>query len=126
MPNRSTIVVNIAALSLLFSFVAEHLYRHVLRFPSPSILVDLEFGLTPKSQSFRLFAARPLARSAHPVRFNKAAAPFDGAISWKGSRSTIANFLIETDTRAFLVIQKRFFAAQTMKFRVHRPKGCPA
>ncbi|KVO50466.1 serine hydrolase domain-containing protein [Burkholderia stagnalis] len=105
MRNRISILVVIAVFLSFLLFVVQYLYRHVLKLPSPSVLVDLEFDLTPKSQSFRLFASRPLARSTHPVPFGKAAAPFDDTIFWKGGKSTIDNFLNETQTRAFLMIQ---------------------
>ena len=84
---------------------AHFFYRSVLRLPSVLVLLDLEFGWTPSSQAFHLFAYRPLLKSTHPVPFGEESKRFDDSVSWKGSASTIRNFLRETNTKAFLVIQ---------------------
>ncbi len=110
MRNRRSIITTTVLLSLLSLLGVQYFYRQVLKLPSPSVLIDLELGLVSTSQSFHLFAARPLARSTHPIVFPSAPATFDRSISWKGRNSNVGNFLSETNTRAFLVIQNGMIA----------------
>lgn len=105
MRKRGSFLVSAVVLACLLLFAAQFFYRSMLRLPSMLVLLDLEFGWTPQSQSFHLFADRPLVKSTHPVPFVEESRKIDDSVSWKGSPSTIGNFLRETNTKAFLVIQ---------------------
>lgn len=103
--NRRLLFLAGAAPVFLALLVAHHFYWTVLRWPSPLVLLDLEAGWTPTSQSFRLFDSGLLKKSDHPVDFRVAPANPDRGLSWRGKPSSLDAFLSATNTRAFLVIQ---------------------
>ncbi|MGS1026413.1 serine hydrolase domain-containing protein [Burkholderia glumae] len=94
--------VSIAAIASLCLLIVSW---NLLRLPSPIVLLDLEFGWTPTSQTFRLFQNRLLEKSAQPLVLNTAEPRFNHAVTWKGADSNVDDFLKNTQTRAFLVIQ---------------------
>ncbi|MEK6315975.1 serine hydrolase domain-containing protein [Burkholderia gladioli] len=102
----------ITSVAFLFSLVllACFVYRNVLNLPSPRVLLDLEFGWTPISQTFRLFSSRPLDKSADPIQLARMTVQFKDSVSWKGASTNLESVLSQTNTRAFLVIQDQKIA----------------
>lgn len=99
------------AFSLILIF--QHAYQTFLRLPNLLVLLDLEFGWTPASQSFRLFDNKLIERSKNPIHFRENLKKFNDSVVWKGEISGLDDFLKATNTRAFVVIQdsKIFYEA---------------
>ncbi|EJN05505.1 serine hydrolase [Herbaspirillum sp. YR522] len=75
--------------------------------PSLPVLFDLQFDLTPRSQTWRLYDAVPLARSSRPQPLARQPHAVDGLrLPWhRGSDIALTEFLAVTHTRALLVVQ---------------------
>lgn len=94
------------AAALLVLVAAAEAGRRIADLPSLPTLIDLQFDLTPRSQSYKVFDATPIARSSHPAPLAAAPRPLDIDVPWKdGGTLTVADFLKATHTHAFLVVQ---------------------
>ncbi|RKP52553.1 serine hydrolase domain-containing protein [Trinickia fusca] len=113
MRNRRLFLFIGTALAFLFIYIAQHLYQTVLRLPNPIVLLDLEFGWTPTSQSFKFFGDKLIEKSKNPVDFSVKDEKFDDSVIWNGKASNFDYFLKETNTRAFLIVQDGRIAYET-------------
>lgn len=107
MPTRKTkkILSGMAAAVLLLVGGAD-IVRRQADLPSLPVLVDLQFDLTPRSQTYTLFDAVPLQKSTQPAPLPMALAPLDIDVPWdNGQRIALQRFLDMTHTHAFLVVQ---------------------
>ncbi|WDZ95553.1 serine hydrolase [Herbaspirillum sp. WKF16] len=94
------------AAALLALLAAAEGARRAADLPSLPTLVDLQFDLTPRSRSYKVFDANPIARSAHPAPLPTSLQPLEIAVPWKdGGALKLADFLATTHTQAFLVVQ---------------------
>ncbi len=104
-PRTAQLVARSAA-ALLILLGAAEIARRQADLPSLPTLVDLQFDLTPRPQSYRVFEANPIARSSHPQPLPTMLRPLETDVPWKdGRRLTVADFLRTTATHAFVVIQ---------------------
>lgn len=104
--SRKSKHVTYCAAALLALLAAAETARRVADLPSLPTLVDLQFDLTPRSRSYKVFDANPIARSAHPAALPTALRPLDIEVQWKdGGALTVAQFIAATHTQAFLVVQ---------------------
>lgn len=95
-----------AAATLLVLVAAAEAARRAADLPSLPTLVDLQFDLTPRSQSYKVFDASPIARSAHPAPLPTALQPLEIDLPWKdGGTLSVPAFLKATHAHAFLVVQ---------------------
>ncbi|NUU02620.1 serine hydrolase domain-containing protein [Herbaspirillum robiniae] len=94
------------AAALLVLLAAAEAGRRLADLPSLPTLVDLQFDLTPRSQSYKVFDANPIARSAHPAPLATELKPLDIALPWKdGGTLGVLDFLKTTHAHAFVVVQ---------------------
>ncbi|MCA1324192.1 serine hydrolase domain-containing protein [Herbaspirillum sp. alder98] len=95
------------AAALLVLLGGAEIARRQADLPSLPVLFDLQFDLTPRSQTWRLYDAVPLARSSQPRALALQPQAVDGLrLPWsKGSDIGLADFLDVTHTRAMVVIQ---------------------
>ncbi|MBP0600096.1 serine hydrolase [Herbaspirillum sp. LeCh32-8] len=94
------------AAALLVLLAAAEAGRRAADLPSLPALVDLQFDLTPRSQSYKVFDATPIARSTHPAPLATELKPLDIAVPWKdGATLKVTDFLVATHAHAFLVVQ---------------------
>lgn len=102
---RKSRLLACAAVALLLLGGAE-VARRAADLPSLPVLVNLQFDLTPRSQTYKLYDANPIRRSSHPAPLPTALRQLELALPWKdgGTLDTDA-FLHTTHTHAFLVIQ---------------------
>ncbi|MFJ3057767.1 serine hydrolase domain-containing protein [Herbaspirillum sp. NPDC087042] len=107
MPNaRTSQLVARSAAALLLLLAAAEIGRRVADLPSLPALVDLQFDLTPRSQSYRVFDNSPIRRSSHPQPLPTALRPLDISVPWKdGGSLPVIDFLKTTSAHAFLVVQ---------------------
>ncbi|MFS2115303.1 serine hydrolase domain-containing protein [Herbaspirillum frisingense] len=94
------------AAALLILLAGAEIGRRVADLPSLPALVDLQFDLTPRSQSYKVFDANPIARSSHPQALPVALRPLEINVPWKkNGQLSMADFLKTTATHAFVVVQ---------------------
>jgi CubicO group peptidase (beta-lactamase class C family) len=94
------------AAALLVLLASAEAARRVADLPSLPVLVDLQFDLTPRSQSYKVFDASPIARSSRPAPLATELKPLDLALPWKnGGTLGVVDFLKTTRAHAFLVVQ---------------------
>ncbi|KAF1047705.1 MAG: 6-aminohexanoate-dimer hydrolase [Herbaspirillum frisingense] len=95
-----------SAAALLVLIAAAEIGRRATDLPSLPVLLDLQFDLTPRSQSYKVFDANPIRRSAHPAPLANEPRPLDIALPWKnGSTLGVLDFIKTAKAHAFLVVQ---------------------
>lgn len=95
------------AAALLVLLGGAEIARRQADLPSLPVLFDLQFDLTPRSQTWRLYDAVPLARSSRPQPLASQPHAIDGLrLPWnQDSEIGLPEFLAVTNTRALLVVQ---------------------
>lgn len=103
---RTSQLVARSAAALMLLLAAAEISRRAFDLPSLPALVDLQFDLTPRSQSFKVFDANTIARSSHPQPLPTALRPLEITVPWKDGRAlAVIDFLKTTSAHAFVVVQ---------------------
>ena len=95
------------AAALLLLVGGAEVARRQADLPSLPVLLDLQFDLTPRSQTWRLYDSVPLARATQPRPLALQPQATDGLrVPWdNGSEIALDDFLARTHTRALVVVQ---------------------
>lgn len=93
----------VAALLVLLG--AAEIARRQADLPSLLVLIDLQFDITPRDQTHKLYDANPIKRSSQPRALPTTLHPITQALPWQGGDIDIERFLKLTHTHAFLVVQ---------------------
>ncbi|ADJ65648.1 serine hydrolase [Herbaspirillum seropedicae] len=103
---RTTTLLTRSAAALLVLLAGAEIGRRIADLPSLPALVDLQFDITPRSQSYKVFEANRIARSTHPRPWPMALRALEISVPWKdGSQLPVIDFLKTTSAHAFVVIQ---------------------
>lgn len=103
---RTTTLLARSAAALLVLLAGAEIGRRIADLPSLPALVDLQFDLTPRSQSYKVFEDHPIAPSSHPQPLPTILRPLNIDVPWKdGKRLPLLDFIKGTATHAFVVIQ---------------------
>jgi CubicO group peptidase (beta-lactamase class C family) len=96
-----------AAAALLVLLGGAEIARRQADLPSLPVLIDLQFDLTPRSQTWRLYDSVPLPHSTQPRALAQQRQAVDGLrLPWpEGGDIALTDFLDVTHTRALLVVQ---------------------
>lgn len=103
---RTTTLLARGAAALLLLLAGAEIGRRIADLPGLPTLIDLQFDLTPHSQSYKVFEANPIARSSQPQALPTALRTLDLELPWKdGKQLPLIDFIKGTATQAFVVIQ---------------------
>ncbi|RAN43862.1 beta-lactamase [Herbaspirillum rubrisubalbicans] len=106
MPITPSQLITRSTAALLVVLAGAEIGRRLADLPSLPTLVDLQFDLTPRSQSYKVFQANPIARSSHPQPLPTALRALDIQVPWKDGHSlSVSDFLKTTAAQAFVVVQ---------------------
>lgn len=95
----------VGAVLIVWLIATPRLFRTIFRLPDPLTLLALEYGWKSHSQSFLLFDNKSIEKSRSPTDFCVGSMESDYGLVWKGKVSSLKDFLVDTETRAFLIVK---------------------
>jgi len=97
---------------LALTSIAE-LARRAADLPSLPVLADLQFDLTPRSQTWRLYDANPIRHATRPRPLPTQLRAIDTPLPWRDATTLdITGFMRATHTQALLVVQDGVVAVE--------------